>query len=65
MLRKGSMLHGMESLAGLKLRPEQGRAQTNGAVSHSPANNPFAQVGGVMLSMGHLSRSALSVITAA
>ncbi len=62
MLSKASMLHGMEalsSLAGLKLKPQQGRAQTNGAVSDSPtapispliaAKNPFAQVGIVMLS---------------
>ncbi len=56
---KGLMLHGMKaspSLAGLKLKPEQGRAQTNGAVSDSPtapnspliaAKNPFQQVGRV------------------
>ena len=51
---KASLLHGMEalpSLAGLKLKPEQGRAQTNGAVSDDPsspliaAKNPFHQVG--------------------
>lgn len=56
MLSKASMLHGMEalsSLAGLKLKPQQGRAQTNGAVSDSPtapgspliaAKTPFSQV---------------------
>lgn len=74
---KGSMQHGMEalpSLAGLKLKPEHGRAQTIGAVSDSPtapnspliaAKSPFSQVGRVMLSTGLLSCFALSVVIAA
>ena len=58
MVSKASLLHGMEalpSLAGLKLKPEQGRAQTNGAVSDGPsspliaAKKPFHQVGRVEL----------------